>query len=97
MTDILRNGINIAQRVRDMQISGTLSMIIFGVVLIFGIVNLYPGIPFAAVLDDDLSFPYGSCNWLVRSSRSRNYKQNLLYDRHAGSRSSACHYCICYF
>lgn len=43
MTDILRNGINIAQRVRDMQISGTLSMIIFGVVLIFGIVNCILG------------------------------------------------------
>ena len=43
MTDILRNGINIAQRVRDMQISGTLSMIIFCVVLIFGIVNCILG------------------------------------------------------
>ena len=39
MVDILKNIMNIAYRVRDMQIAGTLSMALFGVVLVFGIMN----------------------------------------------------------
>ena len=35
MVDILKNIMNIAYRVRDMQIAGTLSMVLFGVVLVF--------------------------------------------------------------
>ena len=38
MVDILKNIMNIAYRVRDMQIAGTLSMVLFGVVLVFGII-----------------------------------------------------------
>ena len=34
---------NIAYRVRDMQIAGTLSMVLFGVVLVFGIMNCVLG------------------------------------------------------
>ena len=35
MVDILKIIMNIAYRVRDMQIAGTLSMALFGVVLVF--------------------------------------------------------------
>lgn len=43
MVDILKNIMNIAYRVRDMQIAGTLSMVLFGVVLVFGIMNCVLG------------------------------------------------------
>ena len=43
MIDILKNVMNIAGRVHDMQIAGTLSMVIFGVVLVFGIMNCVLG------------------------------------------------------
>lgn len=43
MVDILKNIMNIAYRVRDMQIAGTLSMALFGVVLVFGIMNCVLG------------------------------------------------------
>lgn len=43
MIDILKNVMNIAGRVHDMQIAGTLSMVIFGVVLVFGIMNCMLG------------------------------------------------------
>lgn len=43
MIDILKNLMNIAGRVHDMQIAGTLSMVIFGVVLVFGIMNCMLG------------------------------------------------------
>lgn len=43
MTDILKNVLNIAARVQDMQIAGTFSMILFGVVLVFGLMNCILG------------------------------------------------------
>ena len=43
MVDILKNIMNIAYRVRDMQIAGTLSMVLFGAVLVFGIMNCVLG------------------------------------------------------
>ena len=43
MVDILKNIMNIAYRVRDMQIAGTLSMALFGVMLVFGIMNCVLG------------------------------------------------------
>ena len=43
MVDILKNIMNIAYRVRNMQIAGTLSMALFGVVLVFGIMNCVLG------------------------------------------------------
>lgn len=43
MIDILKNVMNIAGRVHDMQIAGTLSMVVFGVVLVFGIMNCVLG------------------------------------------------------
>lgn len=43
MIDILKNVMNIAGRVHDMQIAGTLFMVIFGVVLVFGIMNCVLG------------------------------------------------------
>ena len=43
MTDILKNVLNIASRVHDMQIAGTFSMILFGVVLVFGLMNCILG------------------------------------------------------
>ena len=43
MTDILKNVLNIATRVHDMQIAGTFSMILFGVVLVFGLMNCVLG------------------------------------------------------
>ena len=43
MIDILKNVMNIAGRVHDMQIAGILSMVIFGVVLVFGIMNCVLG------------------------------------------------------
>lgn len=43
MIDILKNVMGIAARVHDMQLAGTLSMIVFGVVLVFGIMNCVLG------------------------------------------------------
>ena len=43
MIDILKNVMNIAGKVHDMQIAGTLSMVILGVVLVFGIMNCVLG------------------------------------------------------
>ena len=43
MIDILKNIMGIAARVHDMQLAGTLSMIVFGVVLVFGIMNCVLG------------------------------------------------------
>ena len=43
MTDILKNVLNIATRVHDMQIAGTFSIILFGVVLVFGLMNCILG------------------------------------------------------
>ena len=43
MIVFLKNVMNIAGRVHDMQIAGTLSMVIFGVVLVFGIMNCVLG------------------------------------------------------
>lgn len=43
MIDILKNVMNIAGRVHDMQIAGTLSMVVFGMVLVFGIMNCVLG------------------------------------------------------
>ena len=43
MIDILKNIMNIAARVRDMQLAGTLSMALFGIVLVFGIMNCVLG------------------------------------------------------
>lgn len=43
MVDILKNIMNIAARVHDMQIAGTLSMVLFGAVLVFGLLNCILG------------------------------------------------------
>ena len=43
MLEILKNVMSIAARVHDMQIAGTLSMVLFGVVLVFGIMNCVLG------------------------------------------------------
>ena len=43
LNSYLKNIMNIAYRVRDMQIAGTLSMALFGVVLVFGIMNCVLG------------------------------------------------------
>lgn len=43
MTDILKNIINIAARIHDMQADGTLAMVFFSIVLVFGAVNCILG------------------------------------------------------
>ena len=43
MTDILKNVLNIAARIHDMQAAGTLAMAFFGIVLVFGLVNCILG------------------------------------------------------
>ena len=43
MTDILVNAANIAGRLKDMQLADTLSMIVFGLVLVFGLMNCILG------------------------------------------------------
>ena len=43
MTDILKNVLNIAARIHDMQAAGTLTMAFFGIVLVFGLVNCILG------------------------------------------------------
>ena len=43
MTDILKNVLNIAARIHDMQAAGTLVMAFFGIVLVFGLVNCILG------------------------------------------------------
>lgn len=43
MTDILKNVLNIAVRLHNMQAAGTLAMAFFGIVLIFGLINCILG------------------------------------------------------
>ena len=43
MTDILVNAANIAGRLQDMQLADTLSMILFGLILVFGLMNCILG------------------------------------------------------
>ena len=43
MVEILKNVMNIAARVQDMQLAGTLSMVLFGIILVFGIMNCVLG------------------------------------------------------
>lgn len=43
MTEILRNALNIAGRIHDMQATGTLAMAAFSVVLVFGLLNCILG------------------------------------------------------
>ena len=43
MTDILVNAANIAGRLKDMQLADTLSMIVFGLILVFGLMNCILG------------------------------------------------------
>ena len=43
MSDILVNAANIAGRLKDMQLADTLSMIVFGLVLVFGLMNCILG------------------------------------------------------
>lgn len=43
MTDILVNAANIAGRLQDMQLADTLSMIVFGLILVFGLMNCILG------------------------------------------------------
>jgi len=43
MTDILKNVLNIAARIHDMQAARTLAMAFFGIVLVFGLVNCILG------------------------------------------------------
>lgn len=43
MTDILKNILNIAARIHDMQADGTLAMVFFSIVLVFGAVNCILG------------------------------------------------------
>ena len=43
MTDILKNIINIAARIHDMQVDGTLAMVFFSIVLVFGAINCILG------------------------------------------------------
>ena len=43
MTDILKNILNIAARIHDMQADGTLAMVFFSIVLVFGAINCILG------------------------------------------------------
>ena len=43
MTDILVNAANITGRLKDMQLADTLSMIVFGLILVFGLMNCILG------------------------------------------------------
>ena len=43
MTEILRNALNIAGRIHDMQAAGTLALVAFSVVLVFGLLNCILG------------------------------------------------------
>ena len=43
MTDILVNAANIAGRLQDMQLADTLFMILFGLILVFGLMNCILG------------------------------------------------------
>lgn len=43
MTEILKNALNIAGRIHDMQAAGTLAMVAFSVVLVFGLLNCILG------------------------------------------------------
>ena len=52
--DMLSRGFDILQRAGGMEQISQLMVIVYGVLCVFGLFELYPGISYPPVLDDDL-------------------------------------------
>ena len=91
MTDILKNVLNIAARIHDMQAAGTLAMAFFGIVLVFGLVNCILGYRLLRFWMMIFGFLMGAGAGFFGSQR-----QNHLCGGYADRRRSPCGNILCH-
>lgn len=95
MVDILKNIMNIAYRVRDMQIAGTLSMVLFGVVLVFGIMNCVLGYRLLRFWMMIFGFLIGAGIRIICHHQIRIRRKSVLCSGNDRGRTGTCHSFLC--